>query len=109
MDHMHAWLSHHRLPKHLTRTLHRYFKSYLKDKSAVDEAQIWHELTPELQQTVGKFIIHQDVLHNPLFDGLGTGPAVRLQSILQSVHILPNRTVTTKGEAGIAMYFILSG
>merc|ERR1719487_1116590 len=40
MDLIHAWLTHHhhRLPKQMKRTLRRYFKAYLTERSAVNEA-----------------------------------------------------------------------
>merc|ERR1719487_2491084 len=61
MDLIHAWLTHHRLPMQMKRTLRRYFKAYLMDKSAVSEADIWHDLSPELQKDVGQYIVHQEV------------------------------------------------
>lgn len=109
MDLIHAWLVHHRLPMQMKRTLRRYFKAYLMDKSAVSEADIWHDLSPELQKDVGEYIVHEDVKNNPLFDGMNVGTVVRLQSILQRVTILAGRIVTTNGEAGTAMYIISSG
>merc|ERR1719426_324202 len=47
MDLIHAWLSHHKLPMVKKRTVRRYFKAYLTEKSAVSEADIWHDLSPE--------------------------------------------------------------
>lgn len=109
MDLIHAWLTHHRLPMNMKRDLRRYFKAYLAEKSAVSEADIWHDLSPELQRDVGEFIIHEDVKCNPLFDGMSIGSVVRLQSILQRVTVLTGRTLTTKGEVGTAMYIIVDG
>jgi len=109
MDLIHAWLIHHRLPMSMKRSLRRYFKAYLSEKSAVSEAEIWHDLSPELQREVGEYIMDEDVKHHPLFDGLSIGCVVRLQSILQMVTVLSGHQVTTKGEAGTAMYIIVSG
>jgi hypothetical protein len=111
MDLIHAWLTHHnqRIPRRLKRNLRSYFKSYLTERSAVSESDIWHDLSPELQKDVGEYIVHEDVRFNPLFDGLNMGTVVRLQSILQTVTILSGRTITAKDEAGTAMYFIVAG
>lgn len=109
MDLIHAWLTHHKLPMPVKRRLRRYFKSYLSEKSAVKEADIWRDLSPELQREVGEYIIHQDVKSNPLFDGMTTGTVVRLQSILQRVTVHSGRSVATQGEAGTAMYIVVSG
>merc|ERR1719424_959813 len=109
MDLIQAWLSHHHLPLQLKKTLHRYFKAYLSERSAISEAEIWDDLSPELQKEVGHYLLHESVKTNPLFDGLGIGCVVRLQSILQKVTVLRGRQVITKGETGTAMYIILSG
>mmetsp|Transcript_142796 Transcript_142796/g.274191 ORF Transcript_142796/g.274191 Transcript_142796/m.274191 type:complete len:531 (+) Transcript_142796:1-1593(+) len=109
MELVHAWLVHHRLPLPLKKRLRRYFKVYLSEKSAVSEADIWRDLTPELQREVGEHIIHQEVMANPLFDGLSIGTTVRLQSILQKATVHPERTVVEQGEAGTAMFIIVAG
>merc|ERR1712146_131650 len=91
------------------RNLRRYFQCYLSDRCAINEADIWRDLSPELQKEVGQFIVHVNVKNNPLFDGLEVGSIVRLQSILQRVTVLTGRRVVSKGEMGIAMYIIVSG
>merc|ERR1712023_502951 len=109
MDLIAAWIQHHRLPISLRRAVRRYFKSYLADKSAVNEADIWHDLSPDLQKDVGEYIIHDDVKNNPLFDKMSMSSVVRMQSILQTVTVLPGHSIATRGEAGTAMYVIVSG
>jgi hypothetical protein len=109
MDLIAAWISHHRLPASMRRSVRRYFKAYLTEKSALSEAAVWHDLSPELQKEIGDHILHEDVKANPLFDGMSMGCIVKLQSILQSVTVLAGHVITAKGEAGTAMYFIASG
>jgi CRP-like cAMP-binding protein len=109
MELIHAWLTHHKLPLPMKRTLRRYFKVYLSEKSALNEADIWHDLSPELQKDVGEYIIHEDIKANPLFDGLGIGTVVRLQAILQRVIVFAGRQITIAGEAGTAMYIMTAG
>jgi len=109
MDLIHAWLAHHRLPMELKKITRRYFKQYLSEKSAIDEAAMWGDLSPELQKQIGEHIVNENVKFNPLFDGLNLGTVVRLQSILKTVTILQDRIITMKGEAGTAMYIIRSG
>ena len=57
----------------------------------------------------GRYLVHDEVRSNPLFDGLNTGSIVRLQSILQRLTILPGRTICTQGETGTAMYMVENG
>jgi len=109
LDLIHAWLSHHSIPIEMKRTLRRYFQQFLANRCAVNEADIWHDLSPSLQKEVGQYVIHENVKSNPLFDGLSVGSIVGLQSIMQRVTVLPGRFVTEKGELGYAMYIIVSG
>lgn len=109
MDHLQAWMFHHRLPTDVKRTIRRYFKNFFVDKSAINDTEIWSGLSPELQREVAHHIVHEDVKNNPLFDGLSAGSIVHLQAILQRVTVLPGREVVKGGEVGIAMYIIVSG
>jgi hypothetical protein len=109
MELVHAWLTHHRLPLPMKRMLRRYFKAYLQEKSALKETDIWHDLSPELQKEVGEYMISEDVKMNPIFDGLKMGTIVRLQSILHRITVLQSHAIIMQGEAGTAMYIIVSG
>lgn len=109
MELIHAWVNHHKLPLPIQRRLRRYFKIYLSEKSAINEAEIWRDLTPELQREVGEYIINREVCANPLFDGLAMGTVVRLQSILQKTSTPQGRVIVQKGEPGMAMYLLMSG
>lgn len=109
MDLIKAWLDHHRLPKMKKRIIRRYFQAYLKEKSAVSEGEIWNDLSPELQKEVGSYIVHENVMCNPLFDGMPQGNVVKLQAILRRVTIMAGYRVTHAGEGGTAMYIILHG
>jgi hypothetical protein len=67
MDNIQAWLSHHKLPIEMKRTLRRYFKAYHSERSAAAYHRVWLDLSPELQREVGDYIMSDDVKHNPLF------------------------------------------
>lgn len=109
MDLIHAWLTHHEMPVRMKRIIRGHFKSYLTERSAVNEADIWHDLTPQLQMDVAEFIIHDDVKNNPLFDGMSVGSVVQLQAILQPVTATLGTKVVTIGQVGSAMYIVVSG
>merc|ERR1712110_1179149 len=109
MDVIQAWVEHHHLPRDLRRSLRHYFEEFLTEKSAAVEADIFHDLSPELQQKVGEYILHDDVKHNPLFDGMHVGAVVRLQCIVQKVMVDAGHAITITGQAGTAMYIIVSG
>jgi len=109
MDLISAWLDHHSFPMKKKRTLHRYFKHYLSKKSAISETQVFEDLPHELQKEAGEYIIHENVKHNPIFDGLGIGCVVQLQSILRKVTLEYGACIATRGEVGIAMYIVFLG
>jgi len=110
MDLIHAWLNKHQeLPKEKKGLIRRYFKDFLSEKSAISEADIWQDLSPEMQKEIGVYLVHENVKHNPLFDGMSLGCVVRLQSILRSITMQEGHIVTTAGDAGSAMYIIMSG
>jgi len=109
MDLIYAWLNHHRLPVELARTLRKYFKSYLAEKTAINEAQVFADLSHELQREVGAYLINENVTNNPLFDGIGISSAVQLQSILKRATIQAHCYVVRGGEIGTTMYVLVSG
>jgi len=109
MDLVYAWLTHHKFPTPVQRALRRYFKDYLSGRSAVDEASIWGDLSPDLQKMIGDYMIHENVKANPLFDGMGLSSIVNLQSILKTFSIHAGHVVTTEGDVGNAMYIIEDG
>merc|ERR1712048_1276489 len=109
MDLIQAWLDHHHLPQDLRRELRHHFENYLTEKSAAVEADIFHDLTPQLQPQVGEYILHEDIKHNALFDGIPVGAVVRLQCIVKKITVGEGLKVTEAGQAGTAMYVILSG
>jgi len=109
MDLISAWLDHHQFPMQAKRNLHRYFKAYLSKKAAISETQIFEDLPIELQKEAGEYILHENVKHNPIFDGLGIGCVVQLQSILRKVTLRQGSCIATRGEVGVAMYIVFSG
>jgi voltage-gated potassium channel len=109
MEFVHAWLAHHSLPNEMRRRLRRYFRALMERRSAADEAELWCELTQELQMEVGDYIVTETVKANPLFDRLGIGAIVQLQSVLRHVTMEPGQRVATAGEVGTAMFMIEKG
>jgi len=105
-----AWLNHHnKLPMEMKRILRRYFKAYLSEKSALSDSHVFQDMSHELQKEVGQYLIHDDLKHNPLFDGIGVGSVVQVQSILKMVTVQAGGCLATRGEVGTAMYMLVSG
>lgn len=68
-----------------------------------------HDLSPDLRNEVSTYLIHDDVRHNPLFEGTPPGFLSNIVSILQTVHAQPNDLVVEAGESGTAMFIIVEG
>merc|ERR1712083_928385 len=83
MDVIQAWADHHHLPRPLRRSLRHHFEQVLNERSAAAEAEIFHDLSPELQHLVAEYVLHDDVKYNPLFDGMPVGVVARMQCIVQ--------------------------
>eukprot|EP00930_Biecheleria_cincta_P001400 TRINITY_DN102540_c0_g1_i1.p1 TRINITY_DN102540_c0_g1~~TRINITY_DN102540_c0_g1_i1.p1 ORF type:complete len:685 (+),score=114.50 TRINITY_DN102540_c0_g1_i1:23-2056(+) len=109
MDLIYAWSEHNDLPRRLRILVCRYFRHHFSQRSAAQEAQLWNDLSPELQKEVGAYIVHEDVRYNPIFDGVPFNAVVRVQSILHSFSIFAGRTITSAGDAGSAMFMITQG
>mmetsp|Transcript_105049 Transcript_105049/g.182682 ORF Transcript_105049/g.182682 Transcript_105049/m.182682 type:complete len:730 (+) Transcript_105049:83-2272(+) len=106
---VHAWINHHRLPRDMARSLRRFFQACMHERAAVNEADIWHDLSPELQKAVGEYVIHENVRRNPLFDKMSMGAVVQVQSVLRKFTTNVGSVLTSKGEVGTAMYIVDSG
>ena len=50
-----------RFPKTLRRKVHRHFKKYFDERTALDECAILNDLNPALRQEVGKFLLQDTV------------------------------------------------
>jgi len=109
MDLVSAWIDYHKFPRELRVEIRRYFQEYLALKSAVSEAQIYDDLSPQLREDVCKYLIKDEVIHNPLFDGLPISTIVRIQNILHRVKCEDGHKITTAGESGSSMFMIISG
>eukprot|EP00931_Biecheleriopsis_adriatica_P055540 TRINITY_DN3286_c1_g1_i3.p1 TRINITY_DN3286_c1_g1~~TRINITY_DN3286_c1_g1_i3.p1 ORF type:complete len:675 (+),score=117.63 TRINITY_DN3286_c1_g1_i3:124-2148(+) len=109
MDRIYAWTVHHKLPRQARVEVCRYFRHFLKHRSAIDEAEVWEELTPDLQQELGNYIVHEDVRYNPLFDHISLSAVVKLQSILIAFSVRAGGGIVRCSDAGAIMYIISSG
>jgi len=109
MDEVQAWLEHNRFPGIMKRKIRRYVKAHLSQKSALDVAEVMSFLSPELQEDVGHWLIHDDIKTNPLFDGLSVGVLVNLLHLLTPVRVDAGAFIVKHGEPGKAMFIIMQG
>jgi len=109
MDKLQAWLSHHAFPQALRSRVRRYLRSHLKGKSATSVEEIMADLSPDLREEVGSFLIHPDILNNPLFDSLSAGVLAFILHLVQQVTAEVDEVLCRSGAPGTAMFVITHG
>lgn len=109
MDLIYAWSEHNDLPRRLRILVCRYFRLHYSKRSAATEAQLWNDLSPELQKEVGSYVVPEDVRYNPIFDGVPFSAVVRVQCVLHTFTVFVGCTITTAGDAGSSMFMITQG
>jgi CRP-like cAMP-binding protein len=109
MDLLYSWLDHHAIPVEMRKRILKYFKTFLREKSAVNDSEIVDDLSPALRKEVGQFVVHDDIRQNPLFDNLAINAVIRLQKIIQNVSVDSDSYIVTQDEAGTAMFIIRTG
>ena len=50
--------------------MHRYFRRYFEQRTALNESAILNDLNPQLRAEVSSFLMHEAVRRNALFAGL---------------------------------------
>jgi len=109
MDAVYAWIDYHHMPTHMRRRIIRYFKAYLRENNKAKDTEVVNQLSPALRDEVGHYVIHEDILHNPFFDGLPLNAVTRMQTILQKIYVEDGQAVVKEGEAGTAMFIVSKG
>jgi len=109
MDLIMAWLQHHQFPKSIRRRMCHYFENYLPEKTALSAAEIVMELTPDLQQEVCEFLLHEDIRHNPIFDGLTIHEMARIVHLPQRASVEQGTQIVCAGDVGTAMFVLSQG
>jgi hyperpolarization activated cyclic nucleotide-gated potassium channel 2 len=110
MDLVMAWLdAHDELPHPLRRRIWRHFKDHLSKKTAVEDSIIMNDLSTNLKNDVSAFLMHDDVKHNPLFEGLSTNDLSQLAFVVERVAVQSIEQICGEGEVGHAMFIIVRG
>jgi CRP-like cAMP-binding protein len=109
LDGVNAWLDFHHFPRQIRKRVRNHFREFLAERAAISETQIFDDLSPPLRQDLGKFLIKEEVIQNPIFDGLSIATIVRMQKILHHVSWEEERYITVAGDSGTTMFLIISG
>ncbi|KAJ8612452.1 hypothetical protein CTAYLR_006596 [Chrysophaeum taylorii] len=104
-----AWLNFNHLPRSLRRKVRSYFKSFLQERTALDEQAILNDLDPALRQELGRYLTPDAIRHSPLFGDLSPTILGKLNPILRPVPVAAGELVHYKDEVGTSMHVIVAG
>jgi hypothetical protein len=102
MDIVNAWLSFNDLPPNLKRKVRIYFKSFLHERSALDEQAILNDLDPGLRAELDHYLTPQVVRDSLLFGDLEPEFLSKLTSMLRPVPAAPGDTLQARQHAAHA-------
>jgi len=109
LDFVYAWVDHHGFPRELRTRVIKYFKAHYQDKSAMNDVDLLFELSPNLQKDVGHYLVHTDLMHHPLFDGLADNNVAFLQKVVRKLGVDKGQVIINAAESGTAMFILFSG
>ena len=109
MKTVHAYMHLKGFPRGLRHRVHRYFKRFLEERTALDECAILNDLNPQLREEVGKFLINGAVVVLYLFEGMGSELLSEVCSILKPRESAVGEVIVEEGQSGFEMYVIESG
>jgi len=111
LDVVHGWLNFHQeIPTALRRRIRKHFKNMLKKrKILLEDTAIMNDLTPELNQDVAYFLLHDDIRNNPLFEDVHPILLSRLVPILERLEYEGNETIVDINSEAEGMFIIHEG
>lgn len=109
MELMQAWMDHHKLPLSLRRRVRRYFKHYLADKAAIDEADVLEDLSPDLRSEIGRLLLPTELRHNFLFSNMPRGIQARLLGIIKKMTVPDNQFIVQRDQQAEGMFVFIDG
>ena len=89
--------------------MHRYFKRYFTERTALDENAILNDLEPALRQEVGTFLIHGAVRKNYLFSELDAPMLSKLFAVFKPTPADIGMELVTRNQPGQTMFVIQNG
>lgn len=104
-----AWLNFNHLPKSLRRKVRNYFKSFLQERTALDEQAILNDLDPGLRQELGSYLTPAVIRHSSLFGDLSPTILGKVNPILRPVSVAVNDVVQRENHTGTSMHVVVSG
>ena len=103
------WLEFNDLPRDLRRKVRSYFKTFLAERSALDEQAILNDLDPGLRAELGQHLIPDAVRASHLFSGLPPTVLAKLSTLLRPVPAAPGDVLQVRGTHGVTMHVVVAG
>ena len=86
-----------------------YFKTFLAEKSALDEQAILNDLDPGLRAELGQHLIPDAVGVAQVFSGLPPTVLAKLSSLLRPVPAAVGDVLQVRGTHGVTMHVVVAG
>jgi hypothetical protein len=97
------------IPKDMARNIRRHFRHFYEKKSAIDETQIFNELSSNLRKEVSAFIVEELMGSESFFMSLSPTLWPFVLPLLRPTSFEPLEKVCAQGEDASDMYVVLSG
>jgi len=97
------------IPKLMARNIRRHFRHFYEKKSAIDEAQIFNELSSNLRNEVSAYLIEELMGSESFFMGLSPTLWPYVLPLLRPMTFERLEKVCTQGEDASDMYVVLTG
>ncbi|KAH8086196.1 voltage-gated potassium channel [Aureococcus anophagefferens] len=104
-----AWLEFNDLPREMRRKVRTYFKTFLSERSALDEQAILNDLDPGLRAELGQYLIPDAVRDSALFSGLPPTVLAKLSTLLRPVPAAVDDVLQVQGTHGVTMHVVVAG
>lgn len=109
MEAISAYMKNRKLPRELQGRIRRYYRHYLEQRTAFDEAEILNELNTFLRQEVAMHLTHETIYNIPLFEGRDPHFLAQLLTILKPLTASADDLLVQHGERGREMFILIRG
>jgi len=110
MERFQAWLGRHdEIPRVLRVRLKKHFERAMASQSAMDDASVVLDLSPELRAESAFFLVDSLVRVHPMFCEIPNSALAKLVEVLHKSHVSTKEYIVRLGDPGIAMYILVSG
>eukprot|EP00929_Paragymnodinium_shiwhaense_P114331 TRINITY_DN8268_c0_g1_i6.p1 TRINITY_DN8268_c0_g1~~TRINITY_DN8268_c0_g1_i6.p1 ORF type:complete len:791 (+),score=86.67 TRINITY_DN8268_c0_g1_i6:162-2534(+) len=99
----------HKLSRDLRKRVLRHFRGVITANAERAVSALTEDLSPDLVREMRSCLVSHDLAYNMMFTRVPFNALVRVQNLTKMIWIGNDRTITSDGDAGTAMYVITAG